>query len=121
MFAVGWFVMPVQATTMTIVQQATTDAHPRPRRGRAQRGDPDGVDRVDGGGRHPRRRHRHPRRCSALGGVVAALAAVLAWLLFRGAEREVTDAEGALAAGVEEADGAGDRAASRSGDTVPAA
>ena len=25
MFAVGWFVMPVQATTMTIVQQATTN------------------------------------------------------------------------------------------------
>ncbi|MEO5965604.1 MAG: MFS transporter [Candidatus Limnocylindrales bacterium] len=25
MFAVGWFVMPVQATTMTIVQQATAD------------------------------------------------------------------------------------------------
>ncbi len=25
MFAVGWFVMPVQATTMTIVQQATSD------------------------------------------------------------------------------------------------
>ena len=33
----------------------------RPRRGRAQRRHPDGVDRVHGGGRHPRGHHRDPR------------------------------------------------------------
>ncbi len=120
MFAVGWFVMPVQATTMTIIQRATTDAV----RGRVTGtlnavvqtatiasmaaagilGDVVGI-----------------RTVFLAGGVVAGLAAVLAWLLFRGAEREVTDADGAVALGVGEADGAGDRGASRSGDTVPAA
>ena len=60
MFAVGWFVMPVQATTMTIVQKATDERDARPGRRCAERGDPDGVDRVDGGRRHPRRRDRHP-------------------------------------------------------------
>ena len=83
MFAVGWFVMPVHATTMTIVQSSTTDAA----RGRVSGalnavtqtatiasmavagilGDVVGI------------------RVVFLGGAaIAGLAAVLAWALFRG-------------------------------------
>ncbi len=84
MFAVGWFVMPVQATTMTIVQKATTNET----RGRVAGAlnaaiqtasiasmavagllaDVTGI-----------------RVVFALGGAVALLAAVVAWSLFRSA------------------------------------
>ena len=47
-FAVGWFVMPVQATTMTIVQAGTTDATRGRVVGAFNAVDPDGVDRVHG-------------------------------------------------------------------------
>lgn len=90
MFAVGWFIVPVHATTMTIVQQSTTNSA----RGRVSAtlnaviqtatiasmaaagilGDVVGI-----------------RVVFLAGGVIAALAAVLAWLLFRGVP-EVTGA-----------------------------
>ncbi len=90
MFAVGWFVMPVQATTMTIVQRATTNET----RGRVAGAlnaaiqtasiasmavagilaDVTGI-----------------RVVFALGGAVALLAAVVAWFLFR-AERDAVPA-----------------------------
>jgi MFS family permease len=90
MFAVGWFITPVHATTMTIVQQATTDAV----RGRVSGalnavtqtatvasmaaagilGDVVGI-----------------RTVFLAGGLVAGLAAVVAWLLFRGAELQVRE------------------------------
>lgn len=83
MFAVGWFVMPVHATTMTILQQSTTDEV----RGRVSGalnaviqtatiasmaaagilGDVVGI-----------------RVVFLAGGIIAGLAAVLAWLMFRG-------------------------------------
>ncbi|HEY4189079.1 MAG TPA: MFS transporter [Candidatus Limnocylindrales bacterium] len=96
MFAVGWFVMPVQATTMTIVQKATTNET----RGRVAGAlnaaiqtasiasmavagilaDVTGI-----------------RVVFALGGAVALLAAVVAWMLFRG-ETETAPAKVAVTA-----------------------
>ena len=48
MFGVGAFTMPVQATTMTIVQSHDDRRHQGTRRRRPERRDPDGLDRVDG-------------------------------------------------------------------------
>ena len=62
MFGAGAFTMPVQATTMTIVQQGTTDATRGRVAGALNAGDPGGLDRVHGCGRHPGRRDRHPYR-----------------------------------------------------------
>ena len=59
------------------------ERHPRPGRRRAQRHDPDGVDRVDGRRRDPRGRRRDADGVRA-GGAVALLAAVVAAILFRG-------------------------------------
>ena len=113
MFAVGWFVMPVHATTMTIVQQATDDEV----RGRVTGtlnaviqtatiasmaaagilGDIVGI-----------------RTVFLAGGVVGGLAALVAWLLFRGARRPETRP------GQEEAPGPEDHAIARSARRFPA-
>ena len=85
MFAVGLFVMPVQATTMTIVQRATTNETRGRVAGALNAAIQTASIGVDGRGRHPRRRHRHPGRCSRSAARVALLAAVVAWSLFRGA------------------------------------
>ena len=90
-FSVGWFVMPVQASTMTIVVQATTDAT----RGRVA-GSLNAVIQTasiasmaaagvlaDVVGM---------RTVFIAGGAVAGLAALVAWLLFRSAPAEATAA-----------------------------
>ena len=79
MFAVGWFVMPVQATTMTIVQQATTNETRGRVAGALNAAIQTASIGVDGGGRDPRRRDRDPGRCSRSAAAIALLAAVVAW------------------------------------------
>ncbi len=87
MFAVGWFVMPVQATTMTIVQKATTNET----RGRVA-GALNAVIQTASIGSMAVAGILADvtgiRVVFAIGGAVALLAAVLAWYLFRG-ETEV--------------------------------
>ena len=87
MFAVGWFVMPVQATTMTIVQKATTNET----RGRVA-GALNAVIQTASIGSMAVAGILADvtgiRVVFAIGGAVAMLAAVLAWYLFRG-ETEV--------------------------------
>ncbi len=83
MFAVGWFVMPVQATTMTIVQQATTDAT----RGRVAGALNAAIQAASIGSMAVAgivAEATGIRVVFALGAAVAALAAVLSWALFRG-------------------------------------
>jgi MFS family permease len=98
LFAVGWFVMPVQASTMTLVQRATTDAT-RGRVGGALNAAIQGASigsmalagiLADVVG----------IRVVFLGGAaIAGAAAIVAWLLFRGAD----PAELGLPAGAEPA------------------
>ncbi len=82
MFAVGWFVMPVQATTMTIVQTATTNET----RGRVA-GALNAVIQTASIGSMAAAGILADvvgiRVVFAVGGAIAMLAAVIAWLLFR--------------------------------------
>ena len=87
MFAVGWFVMPVQATTMTIVQKATTNET----RGRVAGALNAAIQTASIGSMAVAGILADVtgiRVVFAIGGAVALLAAVLAWYLFRG-ETEV--------------------------------
>jgi MFS family permease len=91
MFAVGWFVMPVQATTMTIVQQATTDAT----RGRVAGALNAAIQAASIGSMAVAgivAEATGIRVVFALGAAVAALAAVLSWALFRGVPAGAVDA-----------------------------
>ena len=90
MFAVGWFVMPVQATTMTIVQQATADGT----RGRVAGALNAAIQTASIGSMAAAGILAEVvgmRTVFALGGVVAFSAAIVAALLFRGAPVEVDD------------------------------
>lgn len=82
MFAVGWFVMPVQATVMTIVQTATTNET----RGRVA-GALNAVIQTASIGSMAAAGILADvtgiRVVFAVGGAIAMLAAVIAWLLFR--------------------------------------
>ncbi len=85
MFAVGWFVMPVQAATMTLVQRATTDAT----RGRVGGALNAAIQAASIGSMALAGilADMVGIRAVFLGGAaIAGLAAVLAWLLFRGAD-----------------------------------
>ena len=82
MFAVGWFVMPVQATTMTIVQQATTNET----RGRVAGALNAAIQTASIGSMAAAGILADVtgiRVVFAVGGAIAMLAAVIAWLLFR--------------------------------------
>jgi MFS family permease len=83
MFAVGWCVMPVQATTMTIVQQATTDGT----RGRVAGALNAGIQTASIGSMAAAGILASVigmRMVFLAGGTVAMVAAVVAWALFRG-------------------------------------
>ena len=83
MFAVGWFVMPVQATTMTIVQKATTNET----RGRVAGALNASIQTASIGSMAAAGILADVtgiRVVFAIGGAIAMLAAVVAWLLFRG-------------------------------------
>jgi MFS transporter, DHA3 family, macrolide efflux protein len=89
MFAVGWFVMPVQASTMTLVQRATTDAT----RGRVAGALNAAIQGASIGSMAAAGILADivGIRMVFLGGAaVAAVAAVVSWLLFRGADPAVT-------------------------------
>ena len=94
MFAVGWFVMPVQATTMTLVQRGTDDTT----RGRVA-GAMNAVIQTASIGSMAAAGVLADvigiRAVFAIGGVVALLAAIVAALLFRGAP--ATDGHAAAA------------------------
>ena len=82
MFAVGWFVMPVQATTMTIVQKATTNET----RGRVAGALNASIQTASIGSMAAAGILADVvgiRVVFAAGGAIALLAAVVAWLLFR--------------------------------------
>jgi MFS family permease len=82
MFAVGWFVLPVQATTMTIVQTATTDGT----RGRVAGALNAALQAATIGSMAAAGILADVigiRSVFVLGGAVAVSAAVVAWLLFR--------------------------------------
>jgi MFS family permease len=84
MFAVGWFVMPVQATTMTIVQSATEDGT----RGRVAGALNAAIQTASIGSMAAAGILADVvgmRTVFALGGAVALVAAVVAAFLFRGA------------------------------------
>jgi len=84
MFAVGWFVMPVQATTMTIVQSTTADGT----RGRVAGALNATIQTASIGSMAAAGILADVvgiRAVFAVGGLVVLLAAVLAALLFRGA------------------------------------
>ena len=84
MFAAGCFVMPVQATTMTIVQQGTTDAT----RGRVAGALNAAIQAASIGSMAAAGILADVigiRAVFAVGGGITLLAAVLAWALFRGA------------------------------------
>jgi MFS family permease len=96
MFAVGWFVMPVQATTMTIVQKATTNET----RGRVAGALNASIQTASIGSMAAAGILADVtgiRVVFAIGGAIALLAAVVAWLLFRG---EPESAPSAVAAPV---------------------
>lgn len=83
MFAVGWFVMPVQAATMTIVQRATTDET----RGRVAGALNASIQTASIGSMAAAGILADVtgiRIVFALGAAVALLAAVVSWALFRG-------------------------------------
>jgi MFS family permease len=83
MFAVGWFVMPVQATTMTIVQRSTTDET----RGRVAGALNAAIQTASIGSMAVAGILADVtgiRVVFAIGGAVALLAALVAWALFRG-------------------------------------
>jgi MFS family permease len=85
MFAVGWFVMPVQAATMTLVQRATTDAT----RGRVGGALNAAIQAASIGSMAMAGVLADVigiRAVFLVGGAIAGLAAVIAWLLFRGAD-----------------------------------
>ena len=93
MFAVGWFVMPVQATTMTLVQRGTDDTT----RGRVAGALNAAIQTASIGSMAAAGILAEVigiRAVFALGAAVALLAAVVAAILFRGA----TDPGGAPAA-----------------------
>ncbi len=83
MFAVGWFVMPVQATTMTIVQRATTN-ETRGRVAGALNAAIQTASIVSMAAAGILADITGIRVVFAVGGAVALLAAVVAWSLFRG-------------------------------------
>jgi MFS family permease len=90
LFAVGWFVMPVQATTMTIVQSATSDES----RGRVAGALNAAIQTASIGSMAAAGILADVigiRWVFAAGGAVVLLAAVVAWLLFRG-ESQVAQA-----------------------------
>ncbi|HEY6571551.1 MAG TPA: MFS transporter [Candidatus Limnocylindrales bacterium] len=96
MFAVGWFVMPVQATTMTIVQKATTNET----RGRVAGALNASIQTASIGSMAAAGILADVtgiRVVFAVGGAIAMLAAVVAWLLFRS---EAESAPSAVAAPV---------------------
>lgn len=83
MFAVGWFVMPVQATTMTIVQTSTTDAT----RGRVAGALNAAIQTTTIGSMAAAGILADVigmRAVFAAAGAVTLAAAAVAWLLFRG-------------------------------------
>ena len=83
MFSVGWFMMPVQVTTMTIVQQDTTDAT----RGRVAGALNAAIQAASIGSMAAAgilADITGIRVVFALGAGVTALAAILTWALFRG-------------------------------------
>ena len=83
MFAVGWFVMPVQATTMTIVQRATTN-ETRGRVAGALNAAIQTASIVSMAAAGILADVTGIRVVFAVGGAVALLAAGVAWFLFRG-------------------------------------
>lgn len=96
MFAVGWFVMPVQAATMTLVQRATTDAT-RGRVGGALNAAIQGASIGSMALAGLLADVIGIRMVFLAGGAVAAIAAIVAWALFRGADPDelgVTEARG---------------------------
>jgi MFS family permease len=87
MFAVGWFVMPVQATTMTLVQRGTDDAT----RGRVAGSLNAAIQTASIGSMAAAGILADVigiRTVFAVGGAVALLAAIVAALLFRGTNAE---------------------------------
>ena len=97
MFAVGWFVMPVQATTMTIVQRATTNET----RGRVAGALNAAIQTASIGSMAAAGILADVtgiRVVFAVGGAVALLAAVVAWFLFRGERDAVPTAVAGAAA-----------------------
>jgi MFS family permease len=83
MFAVGWFVMPVQATTTTIVQQSTTDAT----RGRVAGALNAAIQTASIGSMAAAGILADVigiRGVFVAGGAVALVAALVAWAMFRG-------------------------------------
>jgi MFS family permease len=126
MFAVGWFVTPVHATTMTIVQQSTTDAV----RGRVS-GALNAVIQtatiVSMAAAGILAAVVGVRLVFLAGGIIAGLAALLAWLLFRGVAEPAAEAQpaSAHASGHASATSIGDAGASAAGagpgDALPAA
>jgi MFS family permease len=83
-FSVGWFVMPVQASTMTIVAQATTDAT-RGRVAGALNAAMQTASIASMAAAGVLADVVGMRTVFIAGGVVAGAAAVVAWLLFRSA------------------------------------
>jgi MFS family permease len=91
MFAVGWFVMPVQASTMTIVQRATTDET----RGRVAGALNASIQTASIGSMAAAGILADVtgiRVVFALGAAVALIAALVAWALFRGEPEAVPTA-----------------------------
>ncbi len=97
LFAVGWFVMPVQATTMTIIQQATTDRT----RGRVAGALNAAIQTATIGSMAAAGILADVigmRMVFAIGSVVVLLAAVVAWAAFRGEAVRPAARSGALPA-----------------------
>lgn len=93
MFAVGWFVMPVQATTMTLVQRGTDDAN----RGRVAGALNAAIQTASIGSMAAAGILADVigiRMVFALGAAAALLAAILAALLFRGVQASAAVATG---------------------------
>ena len=91
LFAVGWFIMPVQATTMTIVQRSTTDGN-RGRVAGALNAATQTTTIVSMAAAGILADVIGMRAVFVAGGAIVFVAAAVAWALFRGAPAAVPQA-----------------------------